>query len=103
MQTQTAAELQKKKCLPCEGGIEACPLASAEAQVAKLPGWKLTHEGKRIRKDWTMKDFPAAIEFFGKVAEVAEADDHHPDSTFGKLSQAVDRNLDACDWWAERE
>lgn len=79
MQTQSAAELQKKKCLPCEGGVEACPLASAEAQVAKLPGWKLTHGGKRIRKDYLMKDFPAAIEFFGRVAEIAEADDHHPD------------------------
>jgi 4a-hydroxytetrahydrobiopterin dehydratase len=79
MQAQTAAELQNKKCVPCEGGVEACSLASAEAQVAKLPGWKLTHDGKRIRKDWTMKDFPAAIEFFSKVAEVAEADEHHPD------------------------
>ncbi len=37
--------------------------------VTKLPGWKLTHEGKRIRKDWNMKDFPAALKFFEKVGE----------------------------------
>lgn len=79
MQTQTAEALQKKKCLPCEGGVQPCSLASAEAQLAKLPGWKLTHDGKRIRKDWTMKDFPAAIEFFTKIADVAEAEEHHPD------------------------
>lgn len=79
MQTQSAMDLQQKKCVPCEGGVEPCSLRSAEAMLAGLPGWKLTHEGQRIRKNWTMKDFPAAIEFFGKVAEVAEAEDHHPD------------------------
>jgi 4a-hydroxytetrahydrobiopterin dehydratase len=79
MQPQSATELQKKKCLPCEGGVEPCSLPNAEAQVAKLPGWKLTHEGKRIRKDWNMKDFPAALKFFERAGEVAEAEEHHPD------------------------
>lgn len=54
-------------------------VAQAEGQVKKLPGWKLTHGGERIRKDWTVKDFMAGIEFFRAVAEVAEQEDHHPD------------------------
>lgn len=79
MKTESAAELKAKKCKPCEGGVEACPLPQAQSQLAQLPGWRLTHEGKRIRKDWNMKDFPAALQFFDHVGEVAEAEDHHPD------------------------
>ena len=79
MQAQTAEQLVQKKCQPCEGGVPAYTSAEAKAQLEKLSGWRLTHDEKRIRKDWTRKDFPAAIEFFDSVAEVAEADEHHPD------------------------
>jgi 4a-hydroxytetrahydrobiopterin dehydratase len=51
----------------------------AEAQLAHLPGWRLTRDALRIRKDWIMKDFMAAIEFFNKVAELAQHEGHHPD------------------------
>jgi 4a-hydroxytetrahydrobiopterin dehydratase len=79
MQTQTTEQLVAKKCLPCEGGVEPCSLGDAQAQLAKLEGWYLTHDGQRIRKDWTVKNFMAGMRFFNQVAEVAEADGHHPD------------------------
>jgi len=79
MQTQTPAELTQKKCLPCEGGVDPCPLNLAELQLQQLPGWHLTHEGQRIRKDWKVKNFMAGMEFFRHCAEVAESDGHHPD------------------------
>ena len=79
MQTQTSDELVAKKCVPCEGGIERCSLADAEAQLRKLTGWQLTHDGKRIRKNWTVKNFMAGIDFFNRVAKVAEDEGHHPD------------------------
>lgn len=79
MQTQTADQLTTKKCLPCEGGVDPCSLDEANAQLEQLDGWYLTHDGQRIRKDWRVKNFMAGIEFFGKCAEVAEADGHHPD------------------------
>lgn len=79
METQSAEQLAAKKCLPCEGGVEPCTLREAEAQLEKLQGWHLTHSGQRIRKDWTVKNFMAGIEFFNRVAEVAEQDGHHPD------------------------
>ena len=31
------------------------------------------------RKDWQVEDFLAGIEFFSQVADVAEAEGHHPD------------------------
>lgn len=79
MEIVSSEMLQQKRCKPCEGGVEACSLSSAEAQLAKLSGWRITHEGKRIRKDWRLKNFVQAIDFFQKVAEVAESEAHHPD------------------------
>lgn len=79
MDIQPADQLVAKKCKPCEGGVEACTLPEAADQLAKLSGWYLTHDGQRIRKDWTVKNFMAGMGFFNKVAEVAEDDGHHPD------------------------
>jgi len=76
---QAAEQLITKKCKPCEGGVTPCSLAEAEQQLEKLAGWYLTHEGERIRKDWTAKHFMAGLDFFNRVAEVAEEDGHHPD------------------------
>ena len=73
------AELTQKKCLPCEGGVDPCPLPEAQAQLDQLDGWYLTHDGQRIRKDWTVKHFMAGMRFFELVAQVAEQDGHHPD------------------------
>jgi 4a-hydroxytetrahydrobiopterin dehydratase len=75
----TATDLTAKKCRSCEGGVP--PLAPNELAdlLKQLPDWKLQPDGKRIRREWTTKDFAAAMEFFNRVAQVAEADDHHPD------------------------
>jgi 4a-hydroxytetrahydrobiopterin dehydratase len=79
VQTQTVDQLVKKKCLPCEGGVEPCSLEEAQRQLERLERWRLTHDGKRIRKDWVAKNFVAAIDFFNKVAQVSESENHHPD------------------------
>lgn len=79
MQASTPEQLRQKKCLPCEGGVEPCTRAEAEAQLARLSGWRLTADGQRIRKEWLVKHFLAGIRFFNRVAEVAEAEGHHPD------------------------
>ena len=79
MQTLTSEQLVAKKCLPCEGGVDACPRIEAEAQLHTLQGWRLVHDGQRIRKDWVVKNFIAGMDFFNRVAAVAEAEGHHPD------------------------
>ena len=79
MEVQTSQELTKKKCEPCEGGVDPCPLPQAREQLSNLGDWKLTHDGQRIRRDWVVKDFVTAIDFFNKVCELAEAEGHHPD------------------------
>ena len=79
MEVQNAEQLTGKKCEPCEGGVDPCPLPFVQEQLEKIPGWYLTKGNQRIRKDWTVKNFLAGMAFFEKVAEVAEADAHHPD------------------------
>ncbi len=79
MTSQTADQLVAKKCLPCEGGVPKYTRAEAEQQSKNLTGWELTANGERIRKNWTVKDFMAGIEFFQAVAKLAEEEQHHPD------------------------
>ena len=79
MQIQAADQLVAKKCKPCEGGVDPCTLDEAREQLSTLSGWHLTHDGQRIRKNWTVKNFLAGLAFFNRVADVAEEDGHHPD------------------------
>lgn len=79
MTSPDAEQLAAKRCKACEGGVKKYTLAQAEEQVAALSGWRLTGNADHIRKDWQVKDFMAGIALFTKVAEVAEAEDHHPD------------------------
>jgi 4a-hydroxytetrahydrobiopterin dehydratase len=76
MEAQTTEQLVAKKCLPCEGGVAPYSPQEAADQLTKLSGWYLTHDGQRIRKDWTVKNFMAAIDFFVRIAAVAEEDQH---------------------------
>ena len=59
--------------------MDPCPLPFVQEQLEKIPGWYLTHEGQRIRKDWTVKNFVVGLKFFNEVGEIAESDGHHPD------------------------
>lgn len=79
MDIQAAEQLVAKKCKPCEGGVDPYTLEESTRQLEKLDGWSLIKDGQRIRKDWTVQHFMAAMEFFNKVAEIAEDDGHHPD------------------------
>lgn len=76
---QTAADLSAKRCVPCEGGVPRYSAAEAEAQMPALHGWRLTHDATRIRRDWKLPDFRAAIKMINNVAALAEREQHHPD------------------------
>jgi 4a-hydroxytetrahydrobiopterin dehydratase len=80
MQNQIdSKDLTAKKCTACEGGVEKIAPKQAQTLLKALAGWRLTHEGLRIRKDWEMKNFKAGMAFFNRVADLAEAEGHHPD------------------------
>ncbi|SFH82427.1 4a-hydroxytetrahydrobiopterin dehydratase [Planctomicrobium piriforme] len=74
-----AQELKQKHCVPCEGGVPKVDRPAAERLLKELPGWELASDGNLIRRKWTVKNFVAGMNFLSKVADVAEAEQHHPD------------------------
>ena len=76
---QAASDLSVKKCVPCEGGVPKYSSAEAEAQLAALPAWRLTHDGTRIRRDLTLNNFRDCIKLMNNVGALAEREQHHPD------------------------
>lgn len=75
----TVEQLRAKKCVPCEGGVPKLTSDEANELLKTVSGWHLSGSGERIRKDWTVKDFMAGIDFFARVAELADEEGHHPD------------------------
>ena len=79
MEILTANQLAEKASVPGETGIWRYPDELVAKQLEKLDGWKLTDDGRRIRKEWTVKNFLAGLAFFEKVGVIAEEICHHPD------------------------
>ncbi len=53
---------------------------AAEAYIGQLPGWRLVSgDPLKIVRQLRFKDFAQAMNFVGRVAEVSEAEGHHPD------------------------
>jgi 4a-hydroxytetrahydrobiopterin dehydratase len=50
-------------------------------RLSELRGWSLVAERDAIRKRFAFKDFREAFAWMTRVAEVAEASDHHPEWT----------------------
>jgi len=71
--------LSSRRCAPCEGKTDPLPAETVRALLKEIPGWTLTLDCQRIRREWRVRDFLAGMDFFRRVAEVAEAEDHHPD------------------------
>jgi 4a-hydroxytetrahydrobiopterin dehydratase len=72
-------ELVEKRCAPCEGGVPALTREQVKTYLQAVPSWKLTTDGKGIRREWRAKDFTTALDFFNRVGRIAEDQDHHPD------------------------
>ncbi len=51
--------------------------ATIESRLAELDGWQ--RNGDAIERSLTFDDFTAAIDFINRIAEHAEAADHHPE------------------------
>jgi 4a-hydroxytetrahydrobiopterin dehydratase len=79
MSSNTMEQLSEKKCSACKGHIAKFTPKQVEEHIQALDGWRITGNGLRIRKDWQVKDFTAGMDFFNRVAQLAQEQDHHPD------------------------
>ncbi len=75
--------LSDKSCVPCRGGVSKLPIDAAQELLAQTPGWGLIHDGTRLERRFTFKNFAFALDFVNQVGAVAEAEGHHPDISFG--------------------
>ena len=77
------ATLAEKNCTPCRGGIPPLTPEEAEGYHVQAPKWALRDEITRIERTYRFKNFAGAFAFVQKAAELAEAEAHHPDISFG--------------------
>jgi 4a-hydroxytetrahydrobiopterin dehydratase len=73
-------ELTQKHCVPCEGGTPPFTPEQEDGYIKEVPSWTLDQEGiHKLKKRFSFNKFKEAIAFVNRVAEIAEAEGHHPD------------------------
>ncbi|HVP69644.1 MAG TPA: 4a-hydroxytetrahydrobiopterin dehydratase [Anaeromyxobacteraceae bacterium] len=82
-------DLSRKRCVPCEGGVPKLAGEELRGYLRSADGWDLREE--RIHRHFRFPDFRAAMAFVNAMADLAEAEGHHPD--FAVHYNAVDVTL----------
>lgn len=75
----TTCSLTQRRCAPCEGGVLPLDPSQIQQFLKETPAWQVTEGGKRIRREWRVKDFLTALDYFQRIGALAEVEDHHPD------------------------
>jgi 4a-hydroxytetrahydrobiopterin dehydratase len=75
--------LANKTCTPCRGGVPPLTREQAEQFNTQAPDWELMDDTRRIARNFRFKNFREALNFVQEVGELAEAEGHHPDISFG--------------------
>ncbi len=76
------SELASKTCVPCRGDTPPLKGADLEELSRQLPDWEVVEE-HHLKKTFRFENFREALDFVGRVGEVAEEQGHHPDIAFG--------------------
>ncbi len=81
-------DLAQKHCVPCEGGTPPLVRQQAQALMPQLKGWTLSGDARWISKEFKFDDFAKAMKFANAIADIAEAENHHPDLlvSWGKVT-----------------
>ena len=78
-----SAALASRHCIPCRKGAAPLEAEAIQALAREVPDWSLRDDATRIERNYPFRDFAAAFAFVARVADIAEAADHHPDISFG--------------------
>lgn len=74
-----AEDLALKKCEACGGDLSPLKGAALDEYRRGLgEGWRVVDDHHLV-KTFKFKDFRGAVAFTNQVADVAEAENHHPD------------------------
>ena len=75
--------LASKTCTPCRGGVPPLTVSEVATHQQQTPEWSVLDEAHRIERTYRFKNFAEAYSFVAKIAELSEAEGHHPDVNFG--------------------
>lgn len=78
MNAETKSGLASKKCVPCEGGVPPLTdqeIAKYEQEISS--GWKVV-DNRKLFRQFSFVNYRHTMDFVNKVAEIAEAEGHHP-------------------------
>jgi len=77
------SSLASKSCTPCRGGVPPLTAEEVSAHQRQTPEWRVADEARRIERTFKFRNFADAFVFVSQVADLAEAEGHHPDIRFG--------------------
>ena len=77
-------DLRDRHCRPLPEGAPALAPEQAVTLLAQLdPAWRISDDGKSLRRAFGFKNFYRTMAFLNAVAWIANAEDHHPDAEVG--------------------
>ncbi|HEX6989400.1 MAG TPA: 4a-hydroxytetrahydrobiopterin dehydratase [Bacillota bacterium] len=95
--TRGAADLRDQKCVACQVGAPAVTDEELAAYRPQIADWILFEEEgiRKLRRTFTFRNFAEALAFTNRVAELAEAEGHHPRliTEWGRVT---------VDWWTHK-
>ncbi len=65
-------------CVACDANTPRFGPEEVEGYARRVPDWEL-REGVALRRRFRFRDFRATMAFVNRIAELAEAEGHHPD------------------------
>ncbi|KAJ0230319.1 Pterin-4-alpha-carbinolamine dehydratase 2 [Hirschfeldia incana] len=75
-------DLSAKKCVPCNAkDLRPMTEQSAQELLQKVAGWDMANDNGtlKLQQSWKAKSFTKGLDFFKRVADIAESEGHHPD------------------------
>ena len=97
-------ELDERKCVPCEGGLDALTREKAESYLKKLDkGWILNKDAKSIERTYSRKNHYELSSLINLIIVISHSEDHHPEITFGYNTAKVKYFTYAIDGLSEND
>jgi 4a-hydroxytetrahydrobiopterin dehydratase len=76
-------ELEKIRCVGCEGGIPALTSKEVNELMTQIKSWSVSDDQTFIYRHYEFKGFYKTMAFVNAVAWIANQENHHPDMEVG--------------------
>jgi 4a-hydroxytetrahydrobiopterin dehydratase len=90
-------DLLNSECEACRADAPGVSATEAKELLQQIPEWEIEQldDMSILEREYTFKNFVAALEFTNKVGELAEAANHHPVlvTEWGKVT---------VEWWTHK-